>query len=421
MCRLVKKRTAISVPAAPLCNRFATRELVDFLVVGRPWRSRPAKLWLYAASLGVQGVLVFSLHPVLGDGVGFFDLIPSLVAGWLFGPWLGLLGAIVADAMNIFVFSASDGIKFGLAPVELIEHAIVILAAVGAGLAGRQNAKLEEALREREAAHEALLRSREESIRAERLSTIGLLAAGSAHEINNPLTFIRTNAELAVMDLDDMLALDAPPAPDRRALERIRANQAKIVDGANRIAHITKNIKRAANTTTPEAAPVLVQALAETAADLAGPRLTNVRVSMDIPAGLVVYAAEREIVQVLLNLFLNAADAMGGKGTVVVAAAQEGDSVAIRVIDSGVGVRVEDKPKIFRPFHTTKHDGTGLGLSVSRRIAENNAGRLEFESTEGQGAVFILTLPSRSPVNSNASHQGEPKSEASGLASAASV
>ena len=116
-----------------------------------------------------------------------------------------------------------------------------------------------------------------------------------------------------------------------------------------------------------------------------------------------VWADRDQVLQLLLNLFRNALDAMPGGGTLVLSARAEGEFAALSVKDSGSGIAAVDLPHVFEPYFTKKEGGTGLGLAIAQRIAEEHGGKLSVESRPGAGATFTLHLPSakeRSPGES---------------------
>jgi two-component system, NtrC family, sensor kinase len=100
-----------------------------------------------------------------------------------------------------------------------------------------------------------------------------------------------------------------------------------------------------------------------------------------------------QIHQVLLNLLLNALQAIDQKGKIVVTVALQGKTAVVEVADNGRGIAPENLPNIFRPFYTTKGEGTGLGLSLARRIVEDHQGRIDVTSSVGQGTTFAVVLP----------------------------
>jgi signal transduction histidine kinase len=100
-----------------------------------------------------------------------------------------------------------------------------------------------------------------------------------------------------------------------------------------------------------------------------------------------------QIHQVLLNLLLNSLQAIDAHGKIAVTVEQQGDKAVIEVADNGRGIAPDHLPHIFRPFYTTKGDGTGLGLSLARRIVEDHQGRIEVSSTVGKGTTFAVILP----------------------------
>jgi signal transduction histidine kinase len=106
-----------------------------------------------------------------------------------------------------------------------------------------------------------------------------------------------------------------------------------------------------------------------------------------------------QIHQVLLNLLLNSIQAIEGKGSINVRLEQKDDSAVVIVSDTGRGIPPEDLPNIFRPFFTTKGNGTGLGLSLARRIVEEHHGRIEVTSSVGKGTKFVVSLPLQRPSN----------------------
>jgi PAS domain S-box-containing protein len=229
-------------------------------------------------------------------------------------------------------------------------------------------------------------RLREQLIHSERLSAVGQLVAGVAHELNNPLQ--------SVIGVVDLLLQAEPRENVRRDLEQVRA-------GGYRAARIVKSLLSFARRSTTERAigdlnEMLESTLGLRAYEL---KLANITVQQEYaePAPLVLVNAD-EIRQVVLNLILNAEQAMrraGIRGTMTLRTGTTPDSAFIEVSDEGPGVPPEARGRIFEPFFTTKDvgEGTGLGLSVSLGIAETHGGSLTLEPRE-RGACFRLTLPS---------------------------
>ena len=119
----------------------------------------------------------------------------------------------------------------------------------------------------------------------------------------------------------------------------------------------------------------------------------NATLDLQVPPLTVTWDA-RQTEQLFMNLLQNAVQAMQDKGggTVTVTAEPEGDRVVVRVADTGVGIRDEDRPKVFTPFFTTKEHGTGLGLSISQKIASAHNGIITYETTEGIGTTFVVNM-----------------------------
>jgi signal transduction histidine kinase len=239
-------------------------------------------------------------------------------------------------------------------------------------------------VRELTDANRALAEARETLLRAEKLATVGRLAAGLAHEVGNPLGAIDGYVELARTRL--------PPDPHPDLVDAL----ARISTAAQRIDVIVRDLLDFARPGAPLLAPVDLMSAVDASIRLARvqARFKHVEVELDVREGLPrVMADEHLLSQVLLNLLLNAGDAMGGAGQVrlVARAAQDG-RVVLAVEDSGPGIAAADLPRIFDPFFTTKDpgEGTGLGLAISHRIMESFGG--EIAARNGEGAVFELTF-----------------------------
>jgi signal transduction histidine kinase len=124
------------------------------------------------------------------------------------------------------------------------------------------------------------------------------------------------------------------------------------------------------------------------------PAPSSVEVTLEIPTGLPeIYADPQQVVQILINLVTNACQAMTQGGKLTVSATRQSDMICIDVQDTGPGIPPENMDKLFQPLFTTKSRGIGLGLAVSRKLAEANGGRIEAESAVGQGSTFSVYLP----------------------------
>ena len=234
-----------------------------------------------------------------------------------------------------------------------------------------------------EAEHE---RSREATARAraaEQLVSLATLVAALAHEIGTPMGVIRGHAELLESSVSD---------------ERGRKRLHTIREQIDRISHIIQTLLNMARPGGRDASPVDVCALVrETLAFLAEKLHANaVEPRVELPARAMVRGSFDKLQQILINLMLNAVDAMpdGGKLTVRVET-DSLDRIAIRIRDTGQGMSPEVQARIFEPFFSTKAPGrgSGLGLVVAREIASDHGGSMEVSSAPGQGTEFIVTLP----------------------------
>lgn len=212
---------------------------------------------------------------------------------------------------------------------------------------------------------------------------LGLLAAGIAHEIGNPLSSM--SAILQVMEMKK-------PAPE--VSERLGTLQSLV----DRIGGIVQDVTSFARPTTGRRVPIDARVLIEKALQIFNfhDKARELRVERATPSDAVmVEVIEDQIVQVLLNLLLNAADACEGHGTVRTFVEATDREVRISISDTGGGIPEEVKSHLFTPFFTTKEQGkgVGMGLFISESIARKHEGRIEVASTPGRGSVFTLCLP----------------------------
>jgi len=236
---------------------------------------------------------------------------------------------------------------------------------------------------------------------AARLEALGFLTAGIAHEVNNPLAFIRANLsqlEKLACELSAPGVGDRLPMPARALVSEAAELVADTQEGVDRIVQLVARLRSFARSE-PEsqARPALVDLarVAEAAAAMAAVGLPENSIRCRLAAVPPVRAVEGELVQIALNLLVNAVQASAGVPDVEIEVAREGEGVALRVRDRGCGLTPEVLPRVFDPFFTTKPPGigTGLGLSLSYDLARRNDGRLEAANRPAGGAEFTLWLP----------------------------
>jgi len=243
----------------------------------------------------------------------------------------------------------------------------------------------------RKLSEEALARARSELARVARITSLGVLTASIAHEINQPLSGIITNASTCLR----MLSAD-PPNVDG-AQETVRRT---IRDG-NRVSDVITRLRTLYSRKEPSLESMdLNEATREvTAVSLSELQRSGVMLRYELAHDLPPVVADRvQLQQVILNLLRNAADAMGTtddrpRELLIRTERDEENHVRLSVKDSGVGFAPQTAEKIFEPFYTTKTDGMGIGLSISRSIVEAHQGRLWATPNDGPGATFSFAIP----------------------------
>lgn len=222
--------------------------------------------------------------------------------------------------------------------------------------------------------------------RNERLSAMGTLVAGVAHEINNPLMYIEGHLQIALSELRQA-------APDQDALRDAIEISLK---GARRIEFISRGLRAVARSAPARQEPVSVNRIVEEVANLLrGGLPANVALVVDLdPTDPFVHGDPHELHQVVVNLARNAVDAVAPDGgCVTLATGAPGGAAEIVVRDDGPGVPPDARARLFTPFYTTKADGTGLGLAITHSLVQAHRGELTLESEPGEGATFRVRIP----------------------------
>ncbi|HEX8449991.1 MAG TPA: PAS domain-containing protein, partial [Allosphingosinicella sp.] len=239
-------------------------------------------------------------------------------------------------------------------------------------------------------AEEALSRARAELAHVARATALSALTASIAHEVNQPLAGIVTNASTCLR----MLASDPPN------LDGARATAQRTIRDGHRASEIIQRLRglfarRDPRTEALDLSATVREVLALCQTEL---KQSEIAVRANLAEGLPPVAADRvQLQQVILNLVLNAADAMAGihgrARTLSVITARLGDDVVFEARDCGCGIDPAQLPRLFDPFYTTKPQGMGIGLSVSRSIIEGHSGRLWARNNDGAGATFAFSIP----------------------------
>jgi PAS domain S-box-containing protein len=239
------------------------------------------------------------------------------------------------------------------------------------------------------AAEEELYRLRTELAHVNRVMTLGELTASIAHEINQPLTAVVTDAGAAVRWLDGQ---SPDLAEARQALARIQKN-------GNRAADVIQHIRALAKKSPVQMSQVDLNEIVQSVVAVTGNEIERHRIALrtELDAGLPPIRADRvQLQQVVLNLIMNAIEAMaeGEPRDLLVSSGQKTPhKVAVSVVDTGAGLAPQNLDRLFEPFYTTKDGGMGMGLAICRSILETHGGRLSARAHEPRGAIFEFELP----------------------------
>jgi len=281
---------------------------------------------------------------------------------------------------------------------------------------------------ELEAAMTELRQAQAQLVHQEKMSSLGRLVAGIAHELNNPINFVYGNVDFLGRYMEDLLALvtmidehqgvsgQLRTAIDQRKREieydflvdDSRKLIRSIRSGAERTAGIVRDLKAFSRTGGGDLQETDLVSGIETTLNLIAPLLKNrITVHREFAPNLPkIVCNAGHVNQVFMNILTNAAQAIEGEGSIFVKISlhERGDAIRVVIRDDGPGIKKEFLEKILDPFFTTKEvgEGTGLGLSISDNIVRAHGGRLTYESKVGHGAAFTVVLPLRPPVGARA-------------------
>ncbi len=397
--------------AAPICAATVTDVLLPGLGYQPPRLATTTMACLGAIAL--SSILRFG-HSVLTPGTFAEQILATLPDGVALlhpdgrirsaNPGLASISGHPAEALVAMSVEKLLPNEPGPAEGEAVESVLtragderIPVSIATSDLRDRQGYLLGRVLVVRDLRDVAALRSR--LIMSARLAAVGELAAGIAHEINNPIAFVRSNlSQLAShwKTLKGELESAGRAEAQREVIAEGEELIEESVEGVDRAAEIVRGVKGFSHAGHHVREPTDLNQLLEdvlhmAAAQLRG-RATVERYYVELPA---VHCVPQELKQVFLNLIVNAGQAIGDGGTIRIATEARGGFVTVRVEDDGCGIAPENLERIFDPFFTTKRvgEGTGLGLGIAYHIVRSHGGEIRVESEVGRGSRFRVRLP----------------------------
>ncbi len=252
-----------------------------------------------------------------------------------------------------------------------------------------------------EASNQRLIQTQQELLSAEKMATLGTLAAGVAHEVNNPLSFVMSGVQQLVDAVQDLADPEAKPDLRRQVLADVQEINEEVLHGLNRIRTIVKDLGRFA--TQPESPPAAMDVAKEVEAAVVAckPKLGATPLAQDLQHSASILASSGYVSQILQHLIANAADAVQGRPNpmITVESRDVPRGVEVSVVDNGCGMDDAVKKRLFEPFFTTKPAGrgAGLGLSICQSLLHRLGGTIECMTTPGQGTRFRFVVMLRPP------------------------
>ena len=333
------------------------------------------------------GLLINILHITFAH----FYIVPIILGAY----WFGIRGGVLVSIISTGLFTPH--IFAWMDPVwSIYNYVEIFLFLLIGGMTGvliemerSQRIRYEDALvrlddshRKLKAQTEVLFQTEEQLRRADRLSALGELSAGMAHEIRNPLGSIKGAAEI----LKDGYG---PEAPQHEFIEIL-------LKETDRLNKIVQEFLSFARPKPPELREEDVNEILESVLTLTAQSARKAAISVEkrLDHNIGKWNLDADLLkQAFLNLVLNSIQAMPDGGILTIMSSRRDDGIEVKIVDTGMGISAENRKKLFSPFFTTKKDGTGLGLAITYRIVQNHRGTIDVASEPGKGAAFTISIP----------------------------
>lgn len=367
-----------------------------FNVVIVEWISRRTRFtWAETARMVVNAGAFGIMGPLTHWSVLLWIYVPFYML-WFQGAggWARLRAAIYLAIVDTLALLG------GVDP--LMPLAFTVLGGITFLVADKRTTLYQTMLRQLLVQREQLQKAHQLALEQEKLSSLGVMAAGVAHEINNPMSFVTSNVSSLYKELQRHPEL---PGPLREYVEEVIP---ETLDGIRRVNAIVSDLRRFSRGDAEVPTEYDLNEEARAALRIAQGQLGHCKVQAELGEVGKLVGRPRQIAQVLVNLLVNAGQATKEGGVVRLSTRQEGEQVRMEVRDTGTGMPPEVLSRLFQPFFTTKPMGmgTGLGLAVVHGIVTAHGGRISVESQPGQGSCFTIFLP-RVPPSEKAGPSAE--------------
>jgi signal transduction histidine kinase len=353
---------------------------------------RDPRIPILAAAVGLITLAHFTTPLEMGFLHNVYQrlyYLPILAAAYWYGVKGGLGVSVICAAFYLphIMHDWAGHTEYRQAQyAELIMFQVVALVVATLSESGKkQRQRLERASVELSRAYQKLQESVEQLRRADRLSVLGQLSAGLAHEIKNPLASMKGSVEI--------LASEFPTGHDKREFVEILEKE------LDRLNEVLREFLQFARPPQPDRRPCDLREVIDSIRVLCSKEANRqgVTIESQFESSLPELELDAALVQqALLNIVLNGIQAMPSGGRLSISVTRGDNDVGIEVRDEGAGVSPENRSRIFDPFFTTKDGGTGLGMAIARNLVQGHGGDIRLVEDERRGATFLISLPMRS-------------------------